>query len=102
MVAARVEEEVKPMAQLFHVSREINELALRAFTDASFREGLLNGRRREIVNTLNLAEAEREAVLNTQADTLEDFCKELCQIVEGSSGTLLLPANHHPTAIGTG
>jgi len=101
-VAALEEEEVKPMTQLFRVSREINELTWRAFTDASFCEGLLNGCRREIVSTLDLTDAEREAVLNAQADTLEDFCRELCQIAGDSSRTLLFPANHHPTAIGIG
>jgi len=85
-----------------HVSRRINELAWQAYIDIPFREGLLNGRRHEIVATLDLTEAEREAVLSMQADTLEGLCKELCQITEDSPNRIsLLPANYCLTTAGT-
>jgi hypothetical protein len=59
--------------------RKIEELIWRAFTDASFREGLLNGHRRELVNSFGLTDVEREAVLSVQADSLEAFAGALCQ-----------------------
>ena len=48
---------------MLRVSQRINELAWRAYGDADFREKLLNGRRREVVATLDLTEEEREAVI---------------------------------------
>lgn len=65
------------------MTREIDELIWRAFTDASFREGLLNGRRRELVDDLDLTGAEREAVLSVEADSLEAFAGALCRICSG-------------------
>ncbi|UCC76623.1 MAG: hypothetical protein JSW37_14135 [Anaerolineales bacterium] len=57
----------------------IDELVWMALTDSSFRERLLNGHRREVVATLSLTEAELQAVLAVQADTLEAFAGALCQ-----------------------
>jgi hypothetical protein len=59
-------------------TRKIDELVWTALTDVSFRAQLLNGRRREVVGTLDLTEAEREAVLSVRADTLEAFAGQLC------------------------
>jgi len=50
-----------------------------ALTDSVFRERLLNGYRREVVATLGLTEAERQAMLAVKADTLEAFADALCQ-----------------------
>ena len=60
-------------------TRKIDELIWMALTDSIFRERLLNGHRREIVATLSLTEAERQAVLAVKADTLDDFAGALCQ-----------------------
>jgi hypothetical protein len=61
------------------LSRRIDELIWVAFTDSAFRERLLNGQRREIVDAFGLTEAERQAVLAVNADTLDDFAGALCQ-----------------------
>jgi len=50
-----------------------------ALTDPRFRDGLLNGRRPELVANLNLSETERQVVLAVKADTLEAFAGALCQ-----------------------
>jgi hypothetical protein len=72
MAAVQVaEEEMMP--------RRIEELIWRAFTDVSFREGLLNGHRRELVESFDLTQAEQEAVLAVKADSLEAFAGALCQ-----------------------
>jgi hypothetical protein len=68
-----------PEAKEETMPRRIEELIWRAFTDISFREGLLNGHRRELVNSLDLTDAEREAVLAVKADSLEAFAGALCQ-----------------------
>ena len=60
-------------------TRRIDELVWTALTDSTFCEQLLNGHRREIVTTLSLTEAERQAVLATKADSLEAFASALCQ-----------------------
>ena len=59
-------------------TRKIDELMWRALTDTAFREGLLNGHRRELVTAMNMSEAERQAVLAVRADTLEAFAAALC------------------------
>jgi hypothetical protein len=59
---------------------KIDELIWMALTDSSFRERLLNGHRREVLDTLSLTEAERQAVMAVKADTLEAFAGALCQI----------------------
>ncbi|MGD2143157.1 MAG: hypothetical protein PVF54_01625 [Anaerolineae bacterium] len=61
------------------MSRRIDELIWRAFTDSNFRKGLLNGRRTELVDSLGLTTEEREAVLAVKADTLEAFAGVLYQ-----------------------
>lgn len=60
-------------------THHIDELVWMALTDPTFREQVLNGHRREIVDSLCLPEAERRAVLAVQADTLEAFAGALCQ-----------------------
>lgn len=70
MVTAKAEEETMP--------RGVEEVTWRAFTDVSFREGLLNGRRCELVNGFDLTDAERRAVLAVRADSLEAFAGALC------------------------
>ena len=59
--------------------RNIDALIWRAFTDTSFRRGLLNGGRVDLVNAMNLTAEEREAVLAVEADSLEAFAGALCQ-----------------------
>ena len=59
--------------------RNIDALIWRAFTDASFRKGLLDGERVELVAALNLTAEEKEAVLSVEADSLEAFAGALCQ-----------------------
>jgi hypothetical protein len=60
-------------------THRIDELVWMALTDPIFRERMLNGQRREIVDSLCLPDAERQAVLAVQADTLEAFAGALCQ-----------------------
>ena len=60
-------------------TRKIDELVWTALTDSDFRARLLNGQRRQVLTTLGLTEAERQAVLAVKADTLEAFAGELCQ-----------------------
>jgi hypothetical protein len=60
-------------------TRAIDELIWRALTDSTFREQLFNGHRHEVLNTLSLTEAERQAVLAVKADTMEAFARALCQ-----------------------
>lgn len=59
-------------------TRRIDELVWMALTDATFRERLLNGQRREVLEAFNLTDAERQAVLAVKADTLETFAGALC------------------------
>ena len=59
-------------------TRKIDELIWMALTDAAFRKRLLNGQRGEVLDTLSLTEAERQAVLAVKADTLEAFAGALC------------------------
>jgi len=58
-------------------SRRIDEMVWRALVDTPFREGLLNGHRRELVTSLELTDSERMAVLSVQADSLEAFAEAL-------------------------
>jgi hypothetical protein len=60
-------------------TRKIDELMWMALTDSTFRKRLIDGRRREALAGLELTEAERQAVLAVQADTLEAFAGALCQ-----------------------
>jgi hypothetical protein len=60
-------------------TRRIDELVWMALTDATFCERLLNGRRREVLDTLGLTDEEQQAVLMVKADTLESFAGALCQ-----------------------
>jgi hypothetical protein len=60
-------------------ARGIDELIWMAFTDSAFCERLLNGQRCEVLTTLSLTEAERQAVLAVKADTLETFAEALCR-----------------------
>jgi len=60
-------------------TRKIDELVWMALTDSSFCKRLLNGQRCEIVAGLGLTEAEQQAVMAVEADTLEDFAGALCQ-----------------------
>jgi len=60
-------------------TRRIDELVWRALTDPDFRVRLLNGHRREALDSLNLTELEQQAVLAVKADTLETFAGALCQ-----------------------
>jgi hypothetical protein len=60
-------------------THRIDELVWTALTDPVFRERILNGHRREIVDSFCLLEAERQAVLAVKADTLEAFAGALCQ-----------------------
>ena len=60
-------------------TRGIDELVWMALTDSAFRERLLDGHRREVVDAVGLTEAERQAVLAVKADTLEAFAGALCR-----------------------
>jgi hypothetical protein len=60
-------------------TRNIDELIWMALTDAEFGTQLLSGQRHEVLATLGLTEAEQQAVLGIQADTLEAFAGALCQ-----------------------
>ncbi len=59
--------------------RNIDALIWRAFTDAGFRKGLLNGSRPDLVEAMGLTTEEKEAVLAVEADSLEAFAGALCQ-----------------------
>jgi hypothetical protein len=60
-------------------ARKIDELVWTALTDASFCRGLLDGRRREILETFGFTDEERRVVLAVEADTLEAFANALCR-----------------------
>ena len=60
-------------------SRNIDTLVWLALTDSSFRQGLINGKRRELVASLDLTEVERQVVMAVEAETLEAFASALCQ-----------------------
>ena len=60
-------------------TRTLDELVWTALTDSTFRERLLNGQRREVLATLDLTEAERQAMMAIEANTLEAFAGALCQ-----------------------
>ena len=62
-------------------SRKIDALMWMALTDSGFRDGLLNGKRRELVAGLDLSEIEKQAVMAVKAETLEAFAGALCQPV---------------------
>ncbi len=59
--------------------RNIDALIWRAFTDVSFREGLLNGSRARLVDAMDLTADQRRAVLAVEADSLEAFAAALCE-----------------------
>jgi hypothetical protein len=61
-------------------TRTIDELVWTALTDATFRKRLLNGQRPEVLETVGLTEAERQAVMAVKADTLESFAGALCKL----------------------
>jgi hypothetical protein len=61
------------------MSHNIDEMVWRALTEPSFREGILNGKRRELAAAVGLSELEQEAVMSVRADTLEAFASALCQ-----------------------
>jgi hypothetical protein len=67
-------------------TRTLDKLIWMALTDAVFCDGLLNGRRREILDALELTEMERETVLAVQANTLESFAGALYQNCTQYSG----------------
>ena len=60
-------------------SHRIDELVWYALTDSAFREGLLNGHRRELAAQLGLNDVEQQVVMSVRADTLEGFAGALCQ-----------------------
>lgn len=62
-------------------THRIDELIWRALTDPTFRERMLNGHRREIVDSFGLTETEQQTLLAVKADTLESFAGALCQPV---------------------
>jgi hypothetical protein len=62
-------------------THQIDELIWQALTDPTFRERMLNGHRREIVDAFGLTETERQTLLAVKADTLESFAGALCQPV---------------------
>lgn len=63
------------------LTRRIDELIWAALTDPTFCERLLNGQRREILATLGLTDAERQAVLAIKANTLEGFAAALYSVL---------------------
>ena len=64
-------------------TRAIDEMIWVALTDVDFRERVLNGHRREVLDSISLTEVERQAVLAVKADTLEAFAGALCRPVFG-------------------
>ena len=62
-------------------TRKMDMLMWAALTDDGFRQGLLNGHRRELVAQLNMTDTEKQAVLAVKADSLEAFAGALCQPV---------------------
>jgi hypothetical protein len=65
-------------------TRKMDMLMWAALTDTTFREGLLNGRRPELVSQLNMTDTEKQAILAIRADSLEAFAGALCQPVAGA------------------
>ncbi len=67
-------------------TRTIDELVWTALTDLDFCARLLNGQRREVLDTADLTEVERQAVLAVKAHTLDAFAGALCtpEIYESS------------------
>jgi hypothetical protein len=60
-------------------THRIDELIWTALTDPTFCERMLNGHRREIVDSFGLTETERQILLAVKADTLQSFAGALCQ-----------------------
>ena len=58
-------------------SRKIDEMVWRALTEKRFRDGMLNGHRRELATAVGLSDLERETVMSVRADTLEAFATAL-------------------------
>lgn len=50
-----------------------------ALTDTSFRHGLLNGSRRRLLQSFAFTSDEIETMMGIQADSLEQFARELHQ-----------------------
>lgn len=48
-----------------------------ALTDSSFRKGLLNGSRRQLLQTLPLSSDEIETLMSIRAETLEQFASQV-------------------------
>jgi hypothetical protein len=67
-------------------ARKIDELIWKALTNANFRDGLLNGRRHEILDAWDLTERERETMMAVRASTLEDFAGALNRACAESIG----------------
>ena len=59
-------------------SRKIDEMVWRALSEKQFREGMLNGHRRELAIVVGLSDVEQETVMAVRAETLEAFAAALC------------------------
>jgi hypothetical protein len=81
-------------------SKEINELVWRAVIDPDFQKDLLNGRRDAVLASLDLTEAEREAVLALEADTLDGFVAALFETLSCSPYAGSRPRKGGPDAGG--
>jgi hypothetical protein len=55
--------------------------------DKTLRDRLLNGDRRRVLAAFNLSQAEREAVLAVEADSLHAFAQALLCWMERQNGT---------------
>ena len=58
-------------------SRKVDEMVWQALIDETYCHGMLNGRRQELAQVVNLSEMEREVVMSVRADTLEAFAAAL-------------------------
>lgn len=55
----------------------LNAIATRALLDNHFRADILNGHRKERISEFDLTEDERTAILSIEADSLDQFIRQL-------------------------
>ncbi len=62
-----------------------------ALTDREFRHDLLDGKRPTILTKFDLTDEEREVVLGIEAESLQEFAAQLCQLLKFQEGLISYP-----------
>ena len=63
---------------------KLNAIAAQALLDNEFKSGLLNGKRREKLNTFGLNDEEIQAVMSIEAMDLDQFIRRLGNLISPS------------------